>query len=206
MGAWMANVFAVGMWNVRWMRMVTSARILIYAQELAFLFIAKWLMSSVYNFRDLVIHHAISIVSGSVSIFASLSCEVGESMSMMGGSWFLINLNEVVMFTIDICGQSQKDSTISMVRRLWLVIFCGVVTPCITVGCVWICVERMPHSLDAWRCWLPCVACSLCALLMQICAYPAIVSRSMASLYGWCKGQRWLGSGGQESRTSQATT
>ena len=45
----------------------------------------------------------------------------------------MININEITMFLVDICDMSQKDSTLSLVRRLFLVLFCGAVTPCLTV-------------------------------------------------------------------------
>lgn len=182
---WIATAVATGMWNVRWMRVAIAAWILLYTYELALVFYPGWFMSSVYSLQDLVTHHALSVFSALVSILASY-CEVGEAIALIGGSWSLVNINEIIMFLLDICSMSQKDSTLSLARRLFLVVFCGAVTPCLTVRCLILFFGMLRSPCD-WICLLPCALCSLCAVLMQLAVYPRILYRSLSTLYQNCK-------------------
>lgn len=182
---WVATAVSAGMWNVRWMRVTIAVWILLYTYELALVFYPGWFMSSVYSKQDLVTHHTLSVFSALVSLLASY-CEVGESIALIGGSWSLVNINEITMFLLDICGMSQKDSTLSLVRRLFLVVFCGAVSPCLTVRCLILFFGMLSSPCD-WTCLLPCALCSLCAVLMQVAVYPRILYRSVSTLYQSCK-------------------
>lgn len=132
---WILNLYAARERTLDTIRTVLKAWIAIYALEVAIVFFPGWL-SSPWVVKEMILHHSFSAFS--LAIVVAIPPSVNQPIFVRTlGIWMLVNLNEAVFILVDVLGLSQRDSVLSIARRVFLPVYINIVVPAMVV-----CVNR----------------------------------------------------------------